>query len=169
MPCFEAMALGVLSATVDFSGSTEFMKRSNSLLIKPIKLVKVDALSAMKNPIYSGHRWAEVKLSLVKRIMRMAINNQNKWARLRKRALKDIISYFDTQIVVDNMISKLNKININRKKGNFVIYRNPLKMVINQLEQTFEINIVYFKLYKSLKLFTSRDLTFTYNHHRQRS
>jgi glycosyltransferase involved in cell wall biosynthesis len=79
MPCMEAMAMGKAAATIDWSGSTEFMKQGNSLLIRPTgRLIPVDERLAAARPMYEGHQWAEVTVKEVRQVMRFAYENPQK-------------------------------------------------------------------------------------------
>jgi glycosyltransferase involved in cell wall biosynthesis len=82
VPCQEAMALGVPAATIDWSGSTQFMHNDNSVLIRPEDdLVPVDPRLAEALPgLYAGHRWARVEPAEVRRAMRWAFENPERLA-----------------------------------------------------------------------------------------
>ena len=84
MPCMEAMALGTLTATVNWSGSTEFMFNTNSLLIEPSRLVMVDAISALDQPYYAGQYWADVREVAIRKTLRKAYTDWDKLEKIRK-------------------------------------------------------------------------------------
>lgn len=91
MPCMEAMAMGKPAATIDWSGSTEFMNAANSLLIRPTgRLIPVDRRLVEHRPIYSGHLWAEVTVEEVRRVMRHAFNSRDELQAIAKRGFTDI-------------------------------------------------------------------------------
>lgn len=91
MPCMEAMAMGKPAATIDWSGSTEFMTADNSLLIRPTgRLVPVDERLAGCRPIYAGHRWAEVEVAEVRRVMRQAYEDREGLARIARRGMESV-------------------------------------------------------------------------------
>lgn len=91
MPCMEAMAMGKAAATIDWSGSTEFMNAANSLLIRPTgRLIPVDQRLVAHRPIYSGHLWAEVTVEEVCRVMRYAFKNRDELQAIAKRGFTDI-------------------------------------------------------------------------------
>ena len=95
MPCMEAMAMGKPAATIDWSGSTEFMTEENSLLIRPTgKLVPVDERLARERPIYAGHRWAEVSVDEVRRVMRFAVTHRDRLDELGSRGRNSILNGF---------------------------------------------------------------------------
>lgn len=91
MPCMEAMAMGKPAATIDWSGSTQFMTARNSLLIKPTgRLEPVDSRLVTSRPIYAGHHWAEVTVDEVRRVMRDAYESQDKLKDISMQATADI-------------------------------------------------------------------------------
>jgi glycosyltransferase involved in cell wall biosynthesis len=77
VPCQEAMALGVPAATIDWSGSTEFMHEDNSVLIHPEPALEPvdERLAAAVPDLYAGHRWARVEVAEVRRAMRWALEH----------------------------------------------------------------------------------------------
>jgi glycosyltransferase involved in cell wall biosynthesis len=111
MPCMEAMAMGKPAATIDWSGSTEFMKENNSLLIKPTgSLVPVDRRLAGIRPLYySGQRWAEVSVDEVRRVLRFASGNPEMLGALAQSGTKDIRERFSVEriarYIVENTAS----------------------------------------------------------------
>lgn len=153
MPCMEAMALGKLAITVDWSGSTEFMFKSNSLLIEPSGLEVVDAESALNQPYYIGQKWAKVETDTIGKVLKNAYSNWDALEEVRRSGRRDVIEMLDAKVVVRDMISKLNRLDFDKKsKRQFVIYRDPVKMAINQIEIMVGINFSYLKTYHSLKL-----------------
>jgi glycosyltransferase involved in cell wall biosynthesis len=92
MPCMEVMAMGKPAATIDWSGSTEFMKEGNSLLIRPVgNLVPVDKRLVRVRPLlYEGQKWAEVSVDEVRRVMRFAFENPGVLKTVAERGAKDI-------------------------------------------------------------------------------
>jgi glycosyltransferase involved in cell wall biosynthesis len=78
MPCFECMAMGVPCATIDWSGSTEFMRAGDALLVPPeAELVPVDERLAASWPeYYAGHRWPQVRVDAVRRVLRWAFDHR---------------------------------------------------------------------------------------------
>ena len=91
MPCMEAMAMGKPAASINWSGSTQFMKKHNSLLIKPTgRLVPVDERLAAERSLYRGHRWAEVSVDEVRRVMRFAVENSDALQQLAEKGMHDI-------------------------------------------------------------------------------
>ena len=92
MPCMEAMTLGRPAATIDWSGSTEFMRVDNALLIpaQP-RLVPVDErLSAMR-PDYAGQAWADVRVEDVRAVLRGASTREIDLAALGRSAREEML------------------------------------------------------------------------------
>ena len=153
MPCMEAMALGTLATTVNWSGSTEFMFKSNSLLIEPTGLGVVDYDSALNQPYYIGQKWATIKIKTIRDTLRKAYSKWDNLKDIREAGRNDVVNILDTKIVVKEIIDRLN--HINERKRNFqktVIYMDPVKMAINQAVILLGIQLYYFKTYKSLRL-----------------
>lgn len=95
MPCMEAMAMGKPAATINWSGSTQFMTASNSLLIHPTgRLVPVDPRLAAARPLYAGHQWAEVSVAEVRRVMRFAFENREAIQQTANQGMKDVRSRY---------------------------------------------------------------------------
>ncbi len=105
MPCMEAMAMGKPAATIDWSGSTEFMNESNSLLIRPTgRLISVDKRLAQDRPMYEGHMWAEVTVEEVRRVMRFAYENKDILREIAIRGRKDIREKYSLEAAANNII-----------------------------------------------------------------
>ncbi|MCI0405695.1 MAG: glycosyltransferase, partial [candidate division Zixibacteria bacterium] len=95
MPCMEAMAMGRPAATIDWSGSTEFMNSQNSLLIHPSgRLVPVDSRLVAESPHYRGHQWAEVQVEEVRRVLRLAFKDRSLLSRIASQAAAEIKEYY---------------------------------------------------------------------------
>ncbi|HET8998360.1 MAG TPA: glycosyltransferase [bacterium] len=95
MPCMEAMAMGKPVAAIGWGGSTEFMNEQNSLLIRPTgRLVPVDERLAELRRMYHGHRWAEVKVDEVRRVLRLAYDHRRMLPGLARRGMRDVRDAF---------------------------------------------------------------------------
>ncbi len=91
MPCMEAMAMGKPVAAIAWGGSTEFMNEQNSLLIRPTgRLVPVDERLAETRRMYRGHRWAEVTVDEVRRVLRLAYDHRGVLPGLARRGMHDV-------------------------------------------------------------------------------
>lgn len=94
IPCMEAMAMGKPAATINWSGSTQFMKAGNSLLIEPTgRLVPVDSQLTAARPMYAGHCWAEVTVEQVRQVMRYAVENPELLDRIARCGMDFIRTY----------------------------------------------------------------------------
>jgi glycosyltransferase involved in cell wall biosynthesis len=95
MPCMEAMAMGKPVAAIGWGGSTEFMHEENSLVIRPTgRLVPVDERLAKERRIYRGHRWAEVTVDEVRRVLRLAYDHREILPRLARQGMHDVREVF---------------------------------------------------------------------------
>lgn len=111
MPCMEAMAMGKAAATIDWSGSTEFMKGHNSLLMEPTgRLQPVDGRLAEARPIYTGHKWAEVTMDEVRRVMRFAYENREAVAAIAARGREDVTRDFSLEAVAAKAVGLLSDV-----------------------------------------------------------
>jgi glycosyltransferase involved in cell wall biosynthesis len=153
MPCMEAMSYGVLSATIDWSGSTEFMKEDNSLLIKPSKLEPVDPESALLNPIYCKQKWAHVPEYVIRKTMRNAYENNKKLQKLSEKAKMDIRRDFDIKHIIDRLAKDLKTIGIKNKNSDVFIKRSGWYIVLlNEVIVNLRYNLKYLITYRSTKL-----------------
>jgi glycosyltransferase involved in cell wall biosynthesis len=78
MPCMEAMAMGKAAATIDWSGSTQFMNSRNSFLIKPSPIMEsVDGRLLAANKLYEGQLWPRVEEDEVRKVLRLAYEDRD--------------------------------------------------------------------------------------------
>ncbi len=117
MPCMEAMAMGKPAAAVNWSGSTEFMHAENSLLIQPEKqMVPVDPRLSQQLPeLYGGHKWPEVKVAEISRIMRYAYDHSDKIKAIAQRGEKDVRSNYSLNKVAEQIENALCDEKINER------------------------------------------------------
>ncbi|WP_165279881.1 glycosyltransferase family 4 protein [Paenibacillus protaetiae] len=110
MPCMEMMAMGKPAITINWSGSTEFMKETNSFLIEPeAELEEVDVVLQQTLPgFYQGHQWAKVTTGNVRRTLREAYEDQEKRERIAKQARLDIEQKYSARAVADIIRSILD-------------------------------------------------------------
>lgn len=106
MPPMEAMALGKPAATIDWSGSTEFMKEGSALLIRPTgRMEPVHPMLAGARPeIYAGHQWAEVSVEEVRRVMRYAYDNPEPLAEIARKGQESILKDFSIERATQRML-----------------------------------------------------------------
>jgi glycosyltransferase involved in cell wall biosynthesis len=110
VPCQEAMALGVPAATIDWSGSTEFMHEDNSVLIHPEdELVPVDPRLADAVPeLYADQRWARVEPTEVRRAMRWALENPVQLAAIARAGQQHVRSALGLEDVARCAVDRLS-------------------------------------------------------------
>ncbi len=110
-PCMEAMAMGKPAATINWSGSTEFMHKDNSLLIQPTgRLVPVDPKLEAENPFYTGNLWAEVRVEEVQRVMRYAYGHPEELKQISERGKRDIRQNYSVEAVARKVVAAVSEI-----------------------------------------------------------
>lgn len=99
MPCMEMMALGKPTITIDWSGSTEFMKEHNAFLIHPeSELEPVHPLLQQYRPHeYLDHRWAKVSSREVSSVLRTAYEHTELRDQKAREGQKTILEEFSIQ------------------------------------------------------------------------
>jgi glycosyltransferase involved in cell wall biosynthesis len=112
VPCQEAMALGVPAATIDWSGSTQFMHADNSVLIHPEgELEPVDPRLAEAMPdLYAGHQWAHVEAAEVQRAMRWAREHPTELAALAQAGQRYVRSELGVEDVARRIVGRLQTV-----------------------------------------------------------
>jgi glycosyltransferase involved in cell wall biosynthesis len=109
MPCMEAMALGKPAASIDWSGSTEFMRSNNSVLIQPTgRLTPVDSRLARELPeLYGNQCWAEVSESEVRRSMRWALEHPRELADITAHGQQTVRDQYSPEAVASLIVERL--------------------------------------------------------------
>src|SRR4051812_39075880 len=107
MPCMEVMTIGRAAATIDWSGSTEFMRADNALLIpaQP-SLVPVDPRLAALRPIYTGQAWAEVRVEDVRAVLRAAFAGEVDLRALGTAAREEILERWTVRASADWILGR---------------------------------------------------------------
>ncbi len=160
MPCMEAMSKGILSATIDWSGSTEFMKKDNSLLIKPSRLELVDSYSASLNPIYCGQKWAHVSENDIRKTLRYAYMNRGKLGKLSKKGAEDMQTRFNMQGILNRLIEDLTIMGIENKNSELYIKcPHGFTVLFNKIKVVLRYNVNYFIIYRSPELLLKESRT----------
>ncbi|MDA8068615.1 MAG: glycosyltransferase family 4 protein [Actinomycetota bacterium] len=110
VPCQEAMALGIPAATINWSGSTEFMREGNSLLIQPEdELVPVDPRLVHAVPaLYSGQRWPRVETAEVRRVMRWAVEHPEGLRAIAEAGARHVRQVLDLDVVARRVVERLS-------------------------------------------------------------
>lgn len=93
LPLSEAMSTGLPTIATDWGGQTEFMHKDNSYLIQS-KLVDIEHKEVMHQPLYAGHRWAEVNLDMLIDTMRYVHRNATEAAKVGGKARRDMVTQF---------------------------------------------------------------------------
>ena len=116
VPCQESMALGIPAATINWSGSTEFMREGNSVLIQPEdELVPVDSrLSSQFPKLYGGQRWPRVEAAEVRRVMRWAVENPEALAAIAEAGSQHVRQELDLDVVSRRVVERLSTVNPSR-------------------------------------------------------
>lgn len=109
VPCQEAMALGIPAATIDWSGSTEFMHERHSVLIHPTdELEPVDPRLVQAAPhLYADQRWARVEVAEVRRAMRWAVEHPEALAEIAGAGRMYIEEHLNLDTVAMRIIEQL--------------------------------------------------------------
>ncbi|MEK7533899.1 MAG: glycosyltransferase family 4 protein [Patescibacteria group bacterium] len=148
MPCMEAMAVGKPAATVNWSGSTEFMKKNNSFLISPKRLVAVDKKTSKMLPIYSGQKWADIDINSLRKLLRYIYQNKDKRIEIARNGYNTIVNNFSIEAIAQITASQLgfSRIKIYNKflyfmNSLFDIKHKGLKRLFLRLYRQVEIKV----------------------------
>lgn len=113
LPCMEVMAMGKPAAAIHWGGNTEFMTEANSLLIRPTgRLVPVDDRLVAARPLYRGHRWAEVRVEEVRRVMRLAYDRRDLLARVARQGMQDVRNSYSHVRAAERMRDYLHSLTV---------------------------------------------------------
>ncbi len=110
VPCQEMMALGKPAATINWSGSTEFMNEHNSFLIQPTgRLIPVDERLQRTRPAqYKNHQWAEVTVEEVRGVLRSIFSDRKRREQIAARALQDVRTHYTVEKVAHHIVDALH-------------------------------------------------------------
>lgn len=118
MPTHQAMAMGVPTAAIDWSGSTEFMTAENSLLIPPDDdLEPVDPRLVEARPLYQGQQWARVRTEVVRSVMRRAVQEPAELARLADAARAHVHRHFTVEAAAANVREHIEAMTVRAGRG----------------------------------------------------
>lgn len=142
IPCLEAMALGIAAATIDWSGSTEFMKENNSLLIKPeLELENVDQkLISPPYFLYKDQKWAVVKLENVKAVLRYAYNNKGKVKMLGKKGRDYVDNNLTDKLIGEKVVKHVLSLDVQLSEKQIKIYKrsdNLAYRILNKIVKVY--------------------------------
>ena len=140
MPCMEAMAMGKPAATIDWSGSTEFMNETNSLLIKPEPMMMpVDQRLVQDLPdLYSGHQWPAVSISEIRRVLRFAYEQREKLKDIARKGMKDIRQNYSLTRVAEYIQEILSREVLNSRPW-YLRLRKPRLTIDGTLERNWRM------------------------------
>jgi glycosyltransferase involved in cell wall biosynthesis len=113
MPALECMAMGVPCATIDWSGSTEFMRAGDAVLIPAQdELVPVDErLAAFRPDLYTGHRWPDVRPESVRAALRWSFENRGGGLRaVGESGRRTILSEFSIEAAARRLVEHLGRV-----------------------------------------------------------
>lgn len=111
------LAMGKPAATINWSGSTEFMNKDNSFLIQPTgRLMPVDPKLVAENPYCSGNLWAGVLVEEVQLVMRYAYEHPVELKKIAERGMRDIRENYSLEAVAKKVVTALAKIDLPRKQ-----------------------------------------------------
>ena len=108
MPCMEMMAFGIPTATINWSGSTEFMNENNSFLIEPENEFEPvhPMLQATRFELYGGHQWRVVREKTIQTVLREIYENKEKRNVIARCGQDTIIEQFSVKAIYEK-ISKI--------------------------------------------------------------
>ncbi len=90
----EAMASGLPTIGVDWSGNTAFMTSENSMLIRDYKLRTIRPQDVPKQPHYVGQKWAVANPDAVAECMRLVYEKPELRSRIGIKARNDMVDRF---------------------------------------------------------------------------
>ncbi len=151
MPAMEAMALRVPAITINWSGSTEFMKDYNSFLIEPTGLEKANEEIVLDNPLYINQNFANVSVSKIQNIMREVYSNKVKREIIAINGHNTIVKDFNDHKINSIILNDLKQIKgLRRFDSDFSLTIN--NRTIYKLYRYFSNNINYLITFRNFKL-----------------
>jgi glycosyltransferase involved in cell wall biosynthesis len=114
MPCMEAMALGTPAATINWSGSTEFMDSTNSLLIAPEEELEPVDPRLVEPPLYlyQNQMWPRVRISSVQHVLRSAVDDRARLISLGRSAARHVADNFSQEKIARLVSSHLRSVEV---------------------------------------------------------
>jgi glycosyltransferase involved in cell wall biosynthesis len=106
LPCAEAMYMGKPVIATAYGGNTDFMKSTNSLLVK----YDLVALDRDYGPYEKGNVWAQPNIEHAAQLMRWVYENRNEAREIGQRASSDIERYMDPVVASREIRMRLEKI-----------------------------------------------------------
>jgi glycosyltransferase involved in cell wall biosynthesis len=108
LPAMEAMAMGKPVISINWSGSTEFMNKDNSILIDPLpENAPVDRELVTNVADYIGHKWARVKDEAMQNALMQVYSDKKGKERIGENAQQSIGEKFNFQAVGEIIKKKI--------------------------------------------------------------
>jgi glycosyltransferase involved in cell wall biosynthesis len=106
----EAMATGLPTVAVNWSGHTEFMTDQNSILCKNYRLRQISRADAGAQEQYVGHEWAEVDPEELGSNMRTLFEKPQLGQKIGEIARRDMMTKYSWQNAGRLALARLNEI-----------------------------------------------------------
>jgi glycosyltransferase involved in cell wall biosynthesis len=112
MSCLEVMAMGKPAATINWSGSTQFMHSDNCLLIQPRpNLVPVDNRLVLARPeLYMGQQYADVTVDEVRRVMRFAYEHPQELHQIAEKGFREVCNRYNLEAIAGRIVEHLHEV-----------------------------------------------------------
>jgi hypothetical protein len=117
-----AMSMELPAIATNWSGNTEFMKPTNSFLIKVKELV---------NAPEEGHQWAQPDKADLQVHLRFVYESRGDAKKIGKKARQDVVTEFSQSAVKDKIVTRLRELQPHlpehraRRAANPVRHRHP--------------------------------------------
>lgn len=110
-PLMEAMALGIPTVAINWSGATEYLTADNCFLIEPEpEQEPVSPKLAAQRPQYAGMTWAKVQVATVRKALRLAFEDHKLRDEKTAHALADIREKYSCEAVGEKIKETLYKL-----------------------------------------------------------
>lgn len=106
----EAMATGLPTIAVNWSGPTEFMNEENSYLCKNFKLCSISEAEAGPQQQYIGHQWASVEFEELAHHMVWVYNNREAAKEVGAKARDTMVEKFTWAAAARTLKGRLDQI-----------------------------------------------------------
>jgi len=154
VPCMEAMVLGTPAATIDWSGSTEFMNAENSLLIRPEnELEPVDPrMITPPHFLYRNQMWAKVNVSTVRSTLRYAYENRLRLREIGQKGVETIRKNFSIEKIASKIADHVSTIEVVTNQCNGRLFRVAKKKQSLRLRFKRQIEIGAERIHERVKV-----------------
>ena len=103
-PHAEAMSMALPVIATDWSGTTEFMSKENSLPLN------IDGLVEVREGSFKGHLWADPSITHLRQLMRFVHINRHRAEALGKKARADMVRLYSPEALASTVSSYLDGI-----------------------------------------------------------